>query len=137
MASRTFGLIGSRGSPEIRKGRPPAPVDIAALARQYGPKCIEVAAELLSDPDPRIRLAVVIALLDRGFGRPAQAVSGATDMPTLLQLMHHEAARAFCAKPAAEQGAAERPLNSPLIINGEATSSDRQAPVDLMAPALE
>lgn len=125
---------GQSGNP---KGRPPAAVDISELARAHGPRCIEVAAELLEDADPRIRLAALVALLDRGFGRPAPAVSSATDMPTLLQLMHHEAARAFCAKPAAEQETAERPLNSPLIINGEATSSDRQAPVDLMAPALE
>ena len=102
----------------------------------HGPRCIDVAAELLEDPDPRIRLAALVALLDRGFGRPPQAVSGATDMPTMLQLMHHKAVSAFSAELAAEREAAERQLSSPLTINGEA-SSDRQAPIDLMAPALE
>jgi hypothetical protein len=80
--SATAGLRKGGGNPAWRKGisgnprgRPPASVDIAALARQYGPRCIEVAAELLDDPDSRVRLAALVALLDRGFGRPAQVVT--------------------------------------------------------------
>jgi hypothetical protein len=42
-------------------GRPPAPVDIAALAREHGPECIEVAAKLFDDPDPKMRLAACLA----------------------------------------------------------------------------
>ena len=47
-------------------------MDIAALARKYGPRCIEVAAKLLSSKDEKMRLAACVALLDRGFGRPKQ-----------------------------------------------------------------
>jgi hypothetical protein len=62
---------GRSGNP---RGRPPAAVDIAALARVHGPRCIEVAVELLDDPDSRIRLGALVALLDRGFGRPKQVI---------------------------------------------------------------
>jgi hypothetical protein len=125
---------GESGNPN---GRPKSPVDIAELARQYGPRCIEVAVELLDDADPRIRLAALIALLDRGFGRPAQAVSSATDMPTLT-LQHLVAARTFGAELAAERAAMEQ---HPTVINGEATTlpDDKQesAPRSLFEPALE
>jgi hypothetical protein len=128
---------GQSGNP---RGRAPALVDIAALAREHGPKCIDVAAELLDDPDPRIRLTALVALLDRGFGRPVQAVSGTTDMPTILQLMHHEAAEKFSNELLAEREERERQLRAPLVINGEATKPPEMkgsAPIDLMAPALE
>jgi hypothetical protein len=126
---------GESGNPA---GRKPALVDIAALARVHGPRCIEVAAELLEDADPRIRLAALVALLDRGFGKPPQAISGTTtDMPTMLQLMHHEAAREFSAKLAAEREAAERQLREPLVINGEVTAKQAGTPINLWAPALE
>lgn len=128
---------GQSGNPS---GRPKGPIDIAALAREHGPRCIQVAAELLEDADPRIRLAALVALLDRGFGRPSQAVTGTTDMPTILQLMHHEAAREFSEQLAAEREAAERQLREPLVINGEATKAPDTAvstPVNLFEPALE
>ena len=80
--SATAGLRRGGGNPAWKKGvsgnprgRPPATVDIAALARVYGPRCIEVAAALLDDPDSRVRLAALVALLDRGFGRPAQVIA--------------------------------------------------------------
>jgi hypothetical protein len=61
---------GQSGNP---KGRAPALVDIAALARKHGPKCVEVVFNLMTRAkDPKIKLAAAIALLDRGFGRPKQ-----------------------------------------------------------------
>ena len=52
-------------------GRPRLEVDIAALARAHGPKCIEVAYRLMMhDKDSKVRLAACVALLDRGFGKP-------------------------------------------------------------------
>ena len=71
---------GQSGNPQ---GRPPAPVDIAAMAREHGPKCISVVAKLLEDPDAKIRLAAATALLDRGYGRPAQAVTAADDATSI------------------------------------------------------
>jgi hypothetical protein len=74
---------GQSGNP---RGRPPAPVDIAALAREHGPRCIAVAAELLDDPDSRIRLGALTALLDRGFGKPRQTIE--TNDPASPGLLH-------------------------------------------------
>ena len=104
-------------------GRPPAAVDIAALAREHGPRCIEVAAALLDDADPRIRLGALQALLDRGFGRPAQAISVEGDATSNL-LQHLLAARTVSAlglAESAQQGAATR---TSLLI--EATAAPRQ-----------
>jgi hypothetical protein len=119
---------GRSGNP---KGRPPAAVDIAALARVHGPRCIEVAAELLEDPDPRIRLAALVALLDRGFGRPAQTVMAA-DNALSLQFQHLVAARAVSD---ALHGA---PHTLPAEIEGTVEqAAEADEPPDLLTPALE
>ena len=76
---------GQSGNP---KGRAPSPVDIAALAREHGPRCIEVAADLLDSDDERIRLAAATALLDRGFGKPVQTLSGEDGAPLTIVLRH-------------------------------------------------
>jgi hypothetical protein len=81
---------GPSGNPS---GRAPALVDIAALAREHGPRCIDVAVALLDDPDPRIRLATVTALLDRGFGKPMQTIGGGDDAAGIT-FLHLIAARA-------------------------------------------
>jgi hypothetical protein len=79
---------GQSGNP---RGRPPAPVDIAALAREHGPRCIAVAAELLGHDDARIRLGALVALLDRGFGKPRQTIE--TNDPRSPSGLHLLAAR--------------------------------------------
>jgi hypothetical protein len=79
---------GQSGNPH---GRPKAPVDIAELARQHGPRCIAVAASLLEDADPRIRLGALVALLDRGFGKPRQAVE--INDPANSLMLHWVAAK--------------------------------------------
>jgi len=58
----------------------------------HGPRCIEVAAELLEDADPKIRLAAAVALMDRGFGRPAQRIEG-TENGTSVTALHLLAAQ--------------------------------------------
>ena len=83
-------------------GRPPAAVDIAALAREHGPRCIAVAVELLNDPDSRVRLAAVVALLDRGFGRPRQTIETEISDSTNPLKMHYDAARLVSAQFLAE-----------------------------------
>jgi HEAT repeat protein len=62
----------------------------------HGPRCIEVAVELLDDPDSRVRLAALVALLDRGFGRPAQAI--AADLATSAVGLHLVAAQLVSAQ---------------------------------------
>jgi hypothetical protein len=62
----------------------------------HGPRCIAVAVELLDDPDSRIRLGALTALLDRGFGRPVQAI--ATDPATSAVGLHLVAAQLVSAQ---------------------------------------
>src|SRR5215472_7907865 len=63
---------GRSGNP---KGRAPAPIDIAELARQHGPRCIEVLAAMLDDSDRKLRGFATLVLLDRGYGRPKQPIA--------------------------------------------------------------
>jgi hypothetical protein len=47
------------------------------LARPHAPAAIAALVDALKDPDRAI--AAAIALLDRGFGRPAQAITATVD----------------------------------------------------------
>jgi hypothetical protein len=75
---------GQSGNP---KGRPRPLVDIAALAREHGPRCIKVIADMLDDPDSRVRVSAATVLLDRGFGRPNQNVTATGDGTLTLHLL--------------------------------------------------
>ena len=125
---RVIGRPWSKGESGNPNGRPKSPVDIAALAREHGPRCIQVAAELLENPDPRIRLAALVALLDRGFGRPAPAVMAA-DNALSLQFQHLVAARAF-----SDALHENQETLGPPEIEGDAEPAE---PRDLMQPAAE
>jgi hypothetical protein len=116
---------GVSGNPS---GRQKEGIDIAALARRLGPKCIGVIEQLLHDEDPRMRYAAATALLDRGYGRQVQAIAS-SDNAESLTFLHLIAARAV-----SRQLADERPMingNNPVTINGHAE------PIDLTSPALE
>lgn len=62
---------GQSGNPS---GRPKVVADIRELARQHGPKAIETLAHLMFSGDERTQVAAAQALLDRGFGKPSQAM---------------------------------------------------------------
>jgi hypothetical protein len=113
---------GQSGNP---KGRAPAPVDIAALARVHGPRCIEVAADLLDHEDARIRLGALNALLDRGFGRPVQAITAPDGSSNAM--MHLLAATALSQEMRAALG--------PRTINGNAEPA-APPPADLLNAPL-
>jgi len=51
-----------------------APTDIRSLARSYTVKSIKVLVGVMSAPDaaPAARVSAATALLDRGWGKPAQ-----------------------------------------------------------------
>lgn len=44
------------------------------LARKEGPEAIKALIKLLKSKDERVQLAAANAILDRGYGRPAQHV---------------------------------------------------------------
>jgi HEAT repeat protein len=55
-------------------GRPKIVQAIKELAMKKSPEAFERITQLLDDPDPRISLAAAKEILDRAYGRPAQAV---------------------------------------------------------------
>src|ERR1700674_2334042 len=65
---------GESGNPG---GRPKAVAELRDLARTYTAEAIDALAELMRDgEDERVRLAASVSLLDRGWGKPAQALAG-------------------------------------------------------------
>src|SRR5215467_12522954 len=73
-------LPGHSGNPG---GRPNKAVDVNAMCRKHGPLAVVIIARLMDDDDPRIRFAAAKEILDRGFGKPVQAVTTTTDLETL------------------------------------------------------
>lgn len=55
-----------------------APTEIRSLARSHTERAIAVLAGIMDQPDcaPAARVAAAQALLDRGWGKPAQAHTG-------------------------------------------------------------
>lgn len=64
---------GESGNPS---GRPKENAAIKALAREHTETAIQVLATALSDPDPRVQIKAAEVLLDRGYGKAAQAITG-------------------------------------------------------------
>jgi hypothetical protein len=64
---------GVSGNPGVR---PKELREVIELARAHGPEAIAVLADIMNDPEspPAARVAAANALLDRGWGKPAQAV---------------------------------------------------------------
>ena len=71
---------GQSGNPG---GRPKENAEVKALARSHGKAALEKIVALMSSADERIALAASQTLLDRGFGKPTQPLSGDDEMPAL------------------------------------------------------
>ena len=115
---------GHSGNPGGRK----AAVDLPALCREHGPRGVQICAELMEDPDPKIRLAAVMALWDRGFGKPVQAIA-TQDTAATLTFLHLIAAQAASAY-----------INGTQVVDVVAgdTNAASAAPMpDLTEPAIE
>ncbi len=64
-----------------KKGVPnKATAEIKALAQKHGPEMIKGIYKLTKSKDERIQLAAFQAMLERGYGRVAQAVTMTTDV---------------------------------------------------------
>jgi HEAT repeat protein len=80
---------GQSGNPG---GRPKECAEVKALAREHGAEAIAKLVELMRGEDARVAKAAADALLDRGFGKPAQsmelsgAVAGLTHEEWLASL---------------------------------------------------
>lgn len=57
--------------PKGKSGNPGGrPKGLAAKAREYAGRALEVLSEALDDDDPKVRLAAAKEVLDRGYGKP-------------------------------------------------------------------
>ena len=63
-------------------GRPRKDVDIEKLARSHAPAAIETLVRALTHPKLCVQAATV--LLDRGYGRPKQNISGDKEAPLIV-----------------------------------------------------
>jgi hypothetical protein len=73
---------GFSGNPN---GRPKIAAEVAELAQQHGPEAIQKAVQIMRHAkDPRVVLAAVELILNRGFGRPLQALAGPDGQPLPL-----------------------------------------------------
>jgi hypothetical protein len=62
---------GQSGNPG---GRPKVAEAVRLLAQEYGQEAIEKLVALMRGDDARVSQAAAQALLDRGFGKPAQSI---------------------------------------------------------------
>ena len=69
---------GESGNPG---GRPSGIGEIREIAREHTSEAIEVLVKVMGDPDaaPSARVGAATALLDRGWGRPAQTINASLD----------------------------------------------------------
>ena len=63
---------GQSGNPG---GRPKEDPHLKAMARVHTEAAVQVLVDALSDENGRTRIAAAEALLDRGYGKPAQSVA--------------------------------------------------------------
>jgi hypothetical protein len=96
-------LKGHSGNPG---GRPTVDV-VRQLARDAGPAAIARLVRALKSKDERVGIAAAVALLDRGFGRPAQTITGPDGGPLELLGAFTAAARAAARKDVEDHGETE------------------------------
>jgi hypothetical protein len=76
---------GQSGNPN---GRPKVAEEIRELARHHGPGAFERVLELCASDDERIALAASQEVMNRAYGKPPQAVSGADgEGPVKLEIV--------------------------------------------------
>jgi uncharacterized protein DUF5681 len=71
---------GISGNPS---GRPKVEGEVRDLARRYTKRAIRRLAELIKSSNERVAVVAATALLDRGWGRPAQALTAADGGPLI------------------------------------------------------
>jgi hypothetical protein len=75
-------LPGSVQNPKGRAAKVRIFSNLAVEARKFAPLALDVLVDLMkSDPSGSVRLSAALAVLDRGFGKPAQSIDLKTDGP--------------------------------------------------------
>lgn len=70
---------GQSGNPG---GRPKESDEVKELARQHGPEAIEKLVAWLRSDNPKASVSAANALLDRGYGKPLQAIEHSGEIET-------------------------------------------------------
>jgi hypothetical protein len=114
---------GQSGNPSGRAPVTPDELEVRQLARQHGKRAISRLAQLAESNDGRVAAIACSALLDRGYGRPSQAL-------------------ALEVKPAATQHIAEFPSDAGeamraylALMNGDASYEPSASPKSAALPA--
>jgi len=63
------------------KGRPPETKALRILARQYTEVALMTLVAALEDPKGNVRVMAANSILDRGYGKPEQAITGEDGKP--------------------------------------------------------
>ena len=77
IARRTEAAVWTKGGPSPNPGgRPKAIAEVVELAREHTTNAIEKLVEIINNPkaNAQARVKAIEVLLDRGYGRPAQAL---------------------------------------------------------------
>ena len=77
---------GQSGNPS---GRPKENAEVKSLARAHTKRAIEKLAALIDSEDERVAVSASEAILNRGYGKPAQAIVGGDedDSPISLRVI--------------------------------------------------
>lgn len=82
---------GQSGNPG---GRPKENAEVKELARSHGVEAITRLVELMRGEDVKTAKAAADSLLDRGFGKPAQAIIGdSNEDPIMLSMIQRSVIR--------------------------------------------
>jgi Family of unknown function (DUF5681) len=73
---------GQSGNPG---GQPKGLAEVKAAARTYTAQAMAVLAANLEHDNAKVRESAAIALLDRGWGKPAQTIGGDAEMEAIQQ----------------------------------------------------
>jgi len=89
MAAGTPSTRWQKGQSGNPGGRPKVIGDLQEQARQWAPEALEALREVATSKDapPSARVSAAVALLDRGYGKPAQSIDAkVSNEPSTAQL---------------------------------------------------
>jgi len=115
----------------LREMPPMSPADMKLYARRHAESALRRAAELIMAKDGRVALVAISTVLDRGYGKPADATSGQAEpganggRPDISALSDEERAQ-FAALVAKLRGADGSALVT--STNGHDVADEGQAP---------
>lgn len=81
---------GQSGNPGGRKPDDAETKEVKALARQHSKAALLRLVEWMSSDNPKASVSACNALLDRGFGKPAQAIIGGGENDPPIQVARIE-----------------------------------------------